>query len=946
MALSAGTRLGPYEILGAIGAGGMGEVYKARDTRLDRIVAIKILPPEWANDPAMKERFDHEARTIASLNHPHICVLHDIGTEMTPGVISALSASEMTPGVISYLVMEYMEGETLAERLTRGALTLDEAMTVAIAIADALDKAHRQGVIHRDLKPANVMLTESGPKLLDFGLAKSQAALPAASNLTIPGMILGTLQYMAPEQFDGVEADRRTDIFAFGVVVHEMVTGQKAFEGKSQVLLISAIATADPPPVSRVQPSAPPALDHVIKTCLEKDPADRWQDARDLLAELQWIADGGEDAGFAISVAGSRPKRRWLRWAALAASVVLVGALAVPAYWYLKGPAEPEELRFRIPRNLTAEPTETQPGVGTSFSTFSASDSAIAPDGRTVVFRARPVTGWFLYTRPVGALAPRKLAGTEDAVQPFWSADSRSIAFVVRGKLKRVVASGGAPDDICDVPEFSGGTWNRDGKILFGSPSGLFMVPAEGGTPTALTTTSTTESEHLWPRFLPDGRHYLYLAESGQAPSRAIFAGALDSKDRTRIVAAESNAAYTASTPSTGFLVFHRDSAVYAQPFSPKTLALSGEPTRIASDVISGAGGQGSFDVSDDGVLIYYVNTAGGNGGGADTWPWRLLWVDRGAQDIQAVGPYGIYRGVEVSPDGKRIAVHRHDGTGGDIWVMEPPPRAPTQITFDAKSDNSSPVWSPDGAKIVFASQRNNKWGLYQTRSDGSGAEELLVESDLRKAPMSWSPDGKRLVYWVQDPKTAGDLWVLPMDGDKKPEVLLATPADETHAQISPDGKWIAFASNLTGRKEVWVRPFPSGPGQWRISPDASTFGGDWPRWNRDSKELFYHSITPSVTGVYAGVDEFHGPIFSVTIKTAGGAVEAASPQEVVRAMAIRFAHGGGDYHTFGVSPDGQHLLVMQRVLTTDAATGLFGPELPTPGLTVAMHWTSALKKK
>jgi Tol biopolymer transport system component len=935
MALTVGTRLGPYEIQAAIGAGGMGEVYKARDTRLDRIVAIKILPPEWASDPAMKERFDHEARTIASLNHPNICVLHDIGTERD----------------VSFLVMEFMEGETLADRLTRGALPLEEAMAVALAIADALDKAHRKGVIHRDLKPANVMLTRSGPKLLDFGLAKSRAALPAATNLTLPGMILGTMQYMAPEQFDGVEADRRTDVFAFGAVVHEMITGKKTFEGKSQVLLISAIATAVPPPVSRVQPSAPRALDHIIKTCLEKDPADRWQDARDLLAELQWIADGGEETGFSVSTAAGRPKRRWIRLAALGTAAGLVAALAVPAYLYFKGSAEPEELRFRIPRNLTAEPAETQPGTAPGFATFSASDSAISPDGRTIVLRARPTPNdsWSLYLRPIGTVAPQKLAGTEDAVQPFWSADSRSVAFFKGGKLKRMDASGGAPQDICDAPPgFSGGTWNREGRILLGSSSGLFVVPADGGTPSPLTTLADGESGHFWPRFLPDGRHYLYLAESGQAEHRAIVAGALDSKDRTRVVAVESSPGYTSSMDpgrSSGHLLFLRDSAVFAQAFDTKTLAVSGEPARVASDVMSGANGQGSFDVSDNGVLIYFGNSVGGTTGGQDMWPWRLLWIDRSASEVEAVGPYGVYRGMEVSPDGKRVAVHRHDATGGDIWVMEQPPRAPTRITFDAKNDNSSPIWSPNGATIVFASHRNNKWGLYQARSDGSGAEELLVESELPKAPMSWSPDGKRLVYWVQDPKTAGDLWVLPMEGDKKPEAFLATPMDETHAQISPDGKWIAFTSNLTGRKEVWVRPFPSGLGQWQISPDASTFGGDWPRWNRNSKEILYHSITPSITGVYAQPDGFHGPIFSVAVKTTGGAIEAASPQEVVRVMAIRLSHPGSDYHTYDVSPDGQRFLVMQRVLTADAATGQQGPELPTPGLTVAMNWTAALKR-
>jgi Tol biopolymer transport system component len=946
MSLVAGTRLGPYEILGPIGAGGMGEVYKARDTRLDRIVAIKILPPEWANDPAMKERFDHEAKTVASLNHPNICVLHDIGSEST----------------VSFLVMEYMEGETLADALSRGPLTLDEALAAAIAIADALDKAHRKGVIHRDLKPANVMLTASGPKLLDFGLAKSQAALPAASNLTIPGMILGTLQYMAPEQFDGVEADRRSDIFAFGVLMHEMITGKKAFEGKSQVLLISAIATSTPPPVSRVQLAAPPALDHVIKTCLEKDPADRWQDARDLLAELQWIADGGEEAGFSVTSAAGHPRRRWLRRAALAAAAALLAVLAVPAWLYSKGPADPEEVRFRVPRNLSAEPGEAQQGnPGNATGVFSPFDSAISPDGRFIVFRARQVAGdpWFLYVRPVGAVAPRKIDGTEDAFQPFWSADSQSVAFVTRGKLRRVRASGGAPEDVCNAPDFYGGAWNREGRIIFGSASGLFMVAADGGTPKPLTTLGEGESGHFWPRFLPDGRHYMYLANSGQAANRAIYAGSLDSppesKDRTMILAAGSNAGYSASPggAGTGHLLFHREGAVFAQPFDPKTLAVSGEETRVASDVMATANGLAAFDASESGPFIYFVSTLGGGSGGQEAWTWRLQWVDRAATEIETVGPFGVYRGMEVSPDGTRVAVHRHDGTGGDVWVMERPPRAPTRITFDAKNDNSSPIWSPSGAKIVFASFRNGKWGLYLTRSDGSGAEEQLLESELRTAPLSWSPDGKHLVYWVQDPKTAGDLWVLPMDGekkgDKKPEAFLATPADETHAQVSPDSRWIAYTSNLTGRREVWVRPFPAGLGQWQISPDASTFGGDWPRWNRSTPgttELFYHSNTTSFTGgIYAQPEGFQGPIFSVALKASTDSLEVASPLEVIRAMAIRLSHGS-DYHTYDVSPDTKRFLVMQRVNTGDASTGAILTELPVPGLTVAMNWTSGLKKK
>lgn len=933
MALSPGTRLGPYEILSPIGAGGMGEVYKARDTRLERVVAIKVLPPEWANDPTAKQRFDREAQTIASLNHPHICVLHDVGSH----------------DAIDFLVMEYLEGETLTDRLTRGPLPLSEALGGAIAIGDALDKAHRQGVVHRDLKPSNVMMTASGPKLLDFGLAKSTAALPAATSVTMPGTILGTMQYMAPEQLDGVEADRRTDIFSFGVVVHEMVTGKKAFEGKSQVLLISAIAMSEPPPLSRVQPETPPALDYVVKACLEKDPADRWQDARDVVAELQWIAEGGSDAGLAAAGGGGARMREWLRRAALAAALLFAGALARPAYLYLEGPPQPDELRFRVPRNLSAQPGETQGSNSGSggAATSSRSDNAISPDGRFIVFVARPTATdtYALYVRPVGAVAPHRLAGTDDASLPFWSADSQSIAFLSRGsKLMRVQASGGSPRDICDAPGFAGGTWNSDGAILFGSPGGVRRVPAEGGKPVAVTTVSDAESGHFWPRFLPDGRHFLFLVKSADAANGGIFRAALDSPDKTLVVANDFQAVYTQ-----GHLVFQRENAVFAQPFNSQSLKLSGEPTRVADEVTSDSAiGQGHFDVSANGVLIYYANNANTGDGGADGWAFQLQWADRSAQQLGPVGPFGFYRGVEVSPSGQRVAVHRHDGEGGDIWVMEPAPRAPTRITFDATQDNSSPVWSPQGDRIVFASRRNGKWGLYETRSDGSGTDgELLIESDLPMAPMSWAPDGQRLVYWVQDPKTAGDLWILPFDtsaGDKKPVPFLASTRNETHAQVSPDGKWIAYTSELTGRKEVYVQPFPSGRGRWQISPDAS-IGGDWPRWRRDSQELYYHSLANAGTyGPYTAGAAFIGPVFAVPIKAVGASLEPGIPTEAVRFLAVRVAHPV-DYHTYDVSADGTRFLQLQRVLAGAAATTQITPEPPVQGLTVAMHWMQRLKK-
>jgi Tol biopolymer transport system component len=942
--MNPGTRLGPYEIVGPLGEGGMGQVYAARDTRLDRTVAIKVLPPLWVSDPAMRQRFDREARTIASLKHPHICVLHDLGSIAAADAGLAPAEQNQT---VDYLVMEHLDGETLADRLARGPLPLAAALGVAIAIGDALDKAHRQGVVHRDLKPSNVMLTAAGPKLLDFGLAKSAATLPTSTSVTVPGAIIGTVQYMAPEQLDGVEADRRTDIFAFGVLVHEMVTGTKAFEGKSQVLLISAIATSEPPPPSRVRPDVPRALDFVVKTCLAKDPADRWQDIRDVVAELRWISEEGDaDLGTAAGAAGGR--RHWVHRALQLAGVTAIATLSWPAYLYMQGAPEPDEIRFRVPRNLTSQPGETQGGnaVGGGLQTFSRTNTAISPDGRWIAFVARPVPTdiWHIYVRPVNAVTPRRLEGTEDASLPFWSADSEWIGFVTpSGKLRKVQASGGRPQDVCDAPGFAGGTWNRDGTILFGSESGLYRVSAEGGAPRAITQVEPTESGHLWPRFFPDGRHYLFLNRLADRKTDGVYVASLDSKDRTRLTVATSNAAYT----EPGLLLFHRDDAVYAQPFNAETLALSGDPARIASDVtFDSTTAKADFDVSSNGTLIYYGATGGAAAGGEDTWVFQLQWADRSAQRLGDVGPFGIYRGVEVSPDGKRVAVHRHDGSGGDIWVFEPPPRAPTRITFDPSQDNSSPVWSADGTRIVFASRRNGKWGIYETRSDGSGTDgDLLVESELPKAPMSWTRDGKYLVYWVHDPKTLGDIWMLPLDGDRKPVPFLASSRNETHPQVSPDGRWIAYTSELTGRKEVYVQPFPNGTGRWQISPDAG-LGGDWPRWRRDSRELYYHSLgNAGAYGPYTNSSAFIGPVYAVSISAAASSIEAGTPYEIIRMLALRYAHPGADYHTYDVSANGDRILTFQRVITNAAGSALISPEPPVAGLTVAMHWTRRLVK-
>ena len=926
MSLNSGTRLGPYEIVSAIGAGGMGEVYKATDTRLSRTVAIKVLPSHWADNTEMKQRFEREARTIASLSDPHICALHDIGHEAG----------------IDFLVMEYLEGETLAARIARGPIGVSETVTIAIAMASALDRAHRQAVVHRDLKPSNVMLTPTGAKLLDFGLAKLTAGqTPANRELSAPGVVPGTLQYLAPEQLEGAEADARSDLFALGVIIHEMVTGKKVFEGKSRVLVMSAIATHTPPPLAAADPATPSELDHIVQTCLAKDPADRWHSARDVLAELQAIAEGGTDGETATAgPTGSATHVRRDRALAAAALLLAIG-VSVPAIGYFRGEAAPAELRYRMPIQLTAAaaPVGVAPVAGGLL--FGLSSFAVSPDGGSLAFIGRPNANdpFNLYVRPLRALAPQQLATADDgAAQPFWSADGRSIGFVSGGRLRKIAASGGPPQDLAPVTDFAGGAWNHEGTIIFGTPTGIFRLPAEGGTPQAVTTLDTNETGHYWPAFLPDGRHFLYSAWSTDVSQRAVYVGALDSKDKTRILAVESNAQYS----RTGHLLFHRGKAVYAQPFDAKALTLSGEAARVADEISFSEGdGRGHFAVSASGPLAYFENSGGATGNiGAlsEVAEWHLAWVGRTGQVAERPGPAGIYRGVEVSPDMKRIAVHRHEKAGGDIWIIEPS-GSETRLTFDAAQHNASPIWSPDGRDIVYSSQRNGKWGLYRKRSDGSSTEELLIESDLPKAAMSWSPDGARIVFGVQDPKTKGDLWVLSL-ADKKAVPLANTPYLETHAQISPDGKWIAYSSELVGnRREIHVRPFPSGTGQWQIS----VAGGDWPRWRHDGKELYYHSIGTVATPQLPANPPFIGPMYSVIVNGAGSSFEHAAPRPILNVGVLNFPHAV-DYSAYAISPDGQRVLYYQFVTAAAGATQSSGVDHPS-GLVVAMNWESGLKK-
>jgi Tol biopolymer transport system component len=934
MALESGTKLGPYELVSPLGAGGMGEVYKAADTRLNRTVAIKVLPSHLADDPERRHRFEREAQTIAALNHPHICTLYDVGRQ----------------GDIEFLVMEYLEGETLADRIRRGPLPLDEALTIGIAVADALEKAHGQGVTHRDLKPANIMLTTGGAgktgapqaKLLDFGLAKlQQQAEPSRSpstpqppaailNTTVPGMIIGTMQYMAPEQLEGAEADARTDIFAFGVVLFEMITGRKAFEGKSQPHLIAAILSVDPDPVSKLQPKSPPALDFLVKRCLTKDPEQRLQSATDLVWELHWIADGGTQAGaLAPTAAGRRSRARWVQMG-IAVATLAVAVVAVPTLLSGRSERPREATRFLIP--VTDMPV--------------AEAVSISPDGKTIAYSAREAAATAVFVRPIDKEVPQKLAGTEGAGRLFWSPDSRWIGFFAAGKIKKVEAAGGPPQNICETPDVAGATWNASGDILFASSKGLQRVLAAGGEPATVAAASDARQE---PYFLPDGRHYLYV---GGGSASAIYAGSIDAADSSRLVAAQSNAVYV----EPGYLLYHREGTLYAQPFNPKKLVLSGEPIRVADRIPRGRAGAAAFAASHTGTLLYRNEPqsapAASAAGAAGSVP--LLWIGPTGAKIEDAGGAGAWLGVDLSPDGKRAAAHRHEGEGGDIWIFEAGNRTPSKFTFDAAQDNSMPIWSPDGKRIAFGSRRNGKWGLYLKDADNTRSEELLLESEWPAMPMSWSAD--RLVYWTSDPKTGGDIWsVAAASGasERKPVVVLQTPADERNPQVSPDGKWIAYSSNETGRSEIYIRPFPEGAGKIQVSVD----GGVYPRWRRDGKALYFLSLVSL------------GSLMASDIKVAGSSVQREVPRALFQSVFLSAAHAAGHYHAFAIAPNGQQFLIPQPeslaaafggrgggttvnaitaampAVTADRNGGAGAASSSAAPITVVLDWAAALKK-
>jgi serine/threonine protein kinase len=892
MALAVGTKLGPYEILSAIGAGGMGEVYKARDTRLDRIVAIKVLPAHLAGRAELRERFEREAKTIASLNHPHICTLYDTGHQDN----------------IDFLVMEYVEGETLAQRLVKGSLPIQQVLQYAIEIADALDKAHRKGITHRDLKPGNIMLTKSGTKLLDFGLAKlTQEAAPAIPDSQLPtmksaitgeGTILGTLQYMAREQVEAKEVDARTDIFAFGAVVYEMATGRKAFEGKTSASVMAKILEAEPPSMASLQPMTPPALDRVVKKCLAKEPEKRWQAASDVCDELKWIAEGGSQPGSAAPVGVQRKGRERLAWSVTVG--VLLAALALSAFAYLqRAPQGVQTTRFFV----SPPETRTLAQTGT-VTTGSTAPLSVSPDGRRITFVAGSLDGkYLLWVRSLDALTAQALAGTEGASSPFWSPDSTALGFFAGGKLKKIDISGGPPITLSDAPDSRGGTWSRDGVIVFnpGNRTALQKVSASGGAPTAATVLAQGEVGHYRPSFLPDGKHFLYRGSTGSEMSGPIYLGSLDSPERKLLLTADaSNVFY-----SQGHLLFLRETTLMAQPFDLRRLALTASAFPIAENIQTQGNfpPSGVFSASENGVLVY-------QGGGA-TANFQLVWFDRTGKQIGVLGEPAAYNSLELSPDGRQASVSIPDesGKGRDIWLYDVARGLRTRFTFDRANALAS-IWSPDGSRVVFNSGRNGHLDMYQKASSGAGVEEVLVEGSLDKYPTSWSPDGRFILYDSIGGSTSLNLFVLPLFGDRKPFPFLQTQFNEVSGRFSPDDRWVVYSSNESGRYEVYVAPFPGPGGKWQIS----TAGGDWPRWRSDGNEIFY--LAPG-RGLMAAAVNGKGSSFEV------GAVK---PLFQTRATGLE--------DRYAVSSDGQRFLI--NTAPEQAASA---------PITVVLNWAAELKK-
>ena len=900
MALTPGTRLGVYQITAQIGEGGMGQVYRATDTTLGRQVAIKILPDAFAADPERLARFEREARTLASLNHPHI---------------AAIYAVEKSAG-IQALVMELVEGDDLSRRIARGAVPIEEALPIAQQIAAALEAAHEQGIVHRDLKPANIKVRTDGTvKVLDFGLAKAMEPTGAASSsasmsptittpaMTQAGMILGTAAYMSPEQAKGRVVDKGSDVWAFGAVLYEMLAGRRVFEGDDVSDTLARILMKEPD-WTALPPTVPPAVVTVMRRCLQKDRRQRIRD----LGDVSLALEGAFETAAPQTPASARPAvlRGRLAWVALALAVVAIVALAIPTVRHLREtpPPAPPETRVEIVTPATGQPT--------SF--------ALSPDGRQIVFVASGDGASRLWLRSLSATTAQALAGTEGATSPFWAPDGRAIGFFSEQALKRLDLGGGgvvgAPQTLAPAINGSGGTWSADGVIVF-APSiatPLMRVPATGGATAAVRAVGPQQFGYIAPYFLPDGRRFLFYA-LGASDATGIYMGALGTSAPTRLTLADSPGVYLPSGPGPadasregGWLLWVRAGALVAQRLDVAQAALTGDPVTLADGVAVNPGTlQAPLSVAATGLVAY--RTGGGN-------QRQLTWVDRSGTARGAVGaPDAALLQPRVSPDGRRVVVSRTVQSNGDVWLLDG--ARTSRFTFDAARDDF-PHWSPDGARIVYRSVKTGPGDLYQRLTSGAGGEERLVASDQNKVATSWSADGRFLLYISIDPQTNGDLWVMPMVGDRTPSVFLKTPFREAYGAFSPDGRWVAYHSNESGRPEIYVRPFVppardasafasatadksadtlragSGQapgGQWQVS----TAGGIHAVWRPDGRELYY--LNPE------------GAMMAAPITVTGATLEPGAP---VKLFPTRIVGGGVDNQQgrqYDVAPDGRFLI-------------------------------------
>jgi len=905
MALTSGTKLGPYEIQSPLGAGGMGEVYRARDTRLERTVAVKVLPSHLSGNPEAKQRFDREARAISSLNHPNICTVHDVGHQ----------------DGVDFLVMEFLDGQTLAHRLARGSLRMDEVLKYGMEMCEGLEKAHGRGVIHRDLKPGNIMLTKTAVKLMDFGLAKAMSPARSKSSgltetvslsdidhpLTAEGTIVGTFQYMSPEQVEGKEADPRSDIFALGVVLYEMATGDRAFNGKTTAAVMAAILERNPEPISRSQPAFPPALDRAIRLCLAKDPDDRWQTVHDLKLELEGI---GQNLG--ATAASNQLVGSWRTHAGRVSAFTAVLLLLTAA-----------GLRFLLSRGRSKVPHAPAvralllPPKDFSFAPYRF---ALSPDGRKIAFVATSDSKpkGILWMQQLDSMTAQSLAGTEDVADsgyPFWSPDSTKIGFFSEGKLKRVDANGGVVTTLADTYDSHGGSWSQDGFIVFSKSASenelLYRVPASGGDVDQITTADKHHlgDVHRWPSFLPDGRHILLSCswiEEWPKPDvsgvRISHSGCIvDSASKERLAVQYGDPGQYVN----GLLLYVEDGNLTAGPFDPSNKTLGARwpvAEQIARDEILRTD---AFSASPAGVLAYMSEQRALS---------QLVWRTRLGQVIETVEPAGTYDGIALSPDEQRVATSRSDSPDARYLWMQDVGRGSASRFSDKVGQNRQAVWSRDGSKVANASTVPSG-GIYGMSSTGRGQDYELFKDlspGTANVPTDFSPDGRLLLYINFAGETGSRLWIHPLVGGQKDYALLKSDSPEGEAQFSPDGRWLAYVSEETGRPEVDVVTFPGLSSVTQVS----ILGGNQPRWRRDGKELFF--IAPD------------SKMVAVPLKARGNILEAGTPHALFQTQITAVAHA---FYQYDVTADGQKFIVNTRIEQA--------PRL----ITIYVNWDAEVKR-